>query len=473
MTVYGIQFRPSGQIYFFSSGGLELAVNDAVVVNTDQGESFGWVVQVLTNPPGYIFETQVEPGVPGLPENADTPEKTSFDNEESMVASTAFAETQDQYTAIAQNLNTDTESPKDEENSDPANQNIKPVTRKATQEDFARLEENKSIAAEARFVCRRHIKNLKLDMKLVDVDIFLDRSKYIFYFTAPNRIDFRELVKELVRQFRTRIELRQIGVRNETQMVGGIGNCGMPCCCRRYIRKFAPVTIKMAKEQNLFLNPAKISGTCGRLLCCLAYEQFNYEEFHGNCPKFGKKYTTIRGQMKVLRANFFRNSLSVLNENNEEQELTLEEWQALKPIRHESLQNPSRQHACEQSVPGTTQEREAKSTRHTPDVTQPETPKDALKLALQRERTVTNTTSDKADACTVPNENMKPSGAHNSTLRDTPVSETWHDSHSETGASLHSPNAPVRFKRKHRLQNGALPRNNRSGQPFPKDKERT
>ena len=176
-------------------------------------------------------------------------------------------------------------------------------------------------------------------MKLVDVEVFFDRSKLIFYFTAPARIDFRELVKDLVREYRARIELRQIGVRHETQMVGAVGNCGMVCCCRRYLRKFAPVTIRMAKEQNLFLNPAKISGICGRLLCCLSYEQENYDRFHHNCPRLGKKYQTTQGTMKVLRANMFRNSLSVLNENNEEQELTLEEWQALDPHRPEPHPN--------------------------------------------------------------------------------------------------------------------------------------
>ena len=142
-----------------------------------------------------------------------------------------------------------------------------------------------------------------------------------------------------MREYRARIELRQIGVRHETQMVGAVGNCGMVCCCRRYLRKFAPVTIRMAKEQNLFLNPAKISGICGRLLCCLSYEQENYDRFHHNCPRLGKKYQTTQGTMKVLRANMFRNSLSVLNENNEEQELTLEEWQALDPHRPEPHPN--------------------------------------------------------------------------------------------------------------------------------------
>jgi len=132
--------------------------------------------------------------------------------------------------------------------------------------------------------------------------------------------------------------LRQIGVRHETQMVGAVGNCGMVCCCRRFLRKFAPVTIRMAKEQNLFLNPAKISGICGRLLCCLSYEQENYDAFHRECPRLGKKYQTNQGTMKVLRTNMFRNSLSVLTELNEEQEFSLEEWRALSPRRSEPAQ---------------------------------------------------------------------------------------------------------------------------------------
>ena len=214
-------------------------------------------------------------------------------------------------------------------------ESLTPIERRATEEDLAEGRTNEKLAREATEFCRQCIRDRRLDMKLVDVEVFFDRSKLIFYFTAPARIDFRELVKDLVREYRARIELRQIGVRHETQMVGAVGNCGMVCCCRRYLRKFAPVTIRMAKEQNLFLNPAKISGICGRLLCCLSYEQENYDRFHHNCPRLGKKYQTTQGTMKVLRANMFRNSLSVLNENNEEQELTLEEWQALDPHRPE------------------------------------------------------------------------------------------------------------------------------------------
>lgn len=212
------------------------------------------------------------------------------------------------------------------------------ILRMADADDRETGRRNAALAREAMDFCRERIRERRLDMKLVDVEVFFDRSKLIFYFTAPVRIDFRELVKDLVREYRARIELRQIGVRHETQMLGAVGNCGMVCCCRRYLRKFAPVTIRMAKEQNLFLNPAKISGICGRLLCCLSYEQENYERFHRNSPRPGKKYMTSRGAMKVLRANMFRNSLSVLTEGNEELELTLEEWQGLEPHRPDAPQ---------------------------------------------------------------------------------------------------------------------------------------
>jgi cell fate regulator YaaT (PSP1 superfamily) len=206
---------------------------------------------------------------------------------------------------------------------------LKPILRPALDEDMAQYEENRVLARDAIRHCRECIHQRNLDMKLVDVEILQDRSKMIFYFTAPGRIDFRELVKDLVKAYRTRIELRQIGVRHETQMIGAIGNCGQMCCCARFIRKFQPVTIKMAKEQNLFLNPAKISGMCGRLLCCLAYEQGTYEEFQRRCPKIGKKYQTSQGPMKVLRSNLFSETLFVYTEGGEEKELTLDEWRAI------------------------------------------------------------------------------------------------------------------------------------------------
>lgn len=210
---------------------------------------------------------------------------------------------------------------------------LKPIFRLASEEDLATQEGNLEFARDAFEFCRRCIIERKLEMKLVDVEVFFDRGKMVFFFTAPGRIDFRELVKDLVKNYRTRIELRQIGVRHETQMLGAVGNCGQVACCRRFLRKFNPVTIKMAKEQNLFLNPTKISGICGRLLCCLSFEEENYHSFYKRCPKIGKRMDTDQGLMKVLRANFFRSSVTVFSEHGEELELTLDEWEELNPRR--------------------------------------------------------------------------------------------------------------------------------------------
>ena len=212
------------------------------------------------------------------------------------------------------------------------NEDLPIISRIPDENDLASREKNKELRAKAMDFCSRRVAERKLDMKLVDVEVFFDRSKLIFYFTAPNRIDFRELVKDLVREYRARIELRQIGVRHETQLKGAVGNCGRVCCCRCHLRKFAPVTIKMAKEQNLFLNPSKISGICGRLLCCLSYEQDNYEDFHRSAPRANRKYQTSSGILQVTSANMFKNTVSFLDSNKEEKEIDLEEWRKLKPV---------------------------------------------------------------------------------------------------------------------------------------------
>ncbi|WP_461834004.1 PSP1 domain-containing protein [Desulfothermus sp.] len=203
---------------------------------------------------------------------------------------------------------------------------IKPIDRLATEDDLIKEQENKILSKEAFDFCKRNIEKLGLEMKLVDVEVRFDRSKIIFYFTAPTRVDFRELVKILVRQYHTRIELRQIGVRHEAQMVGGVGNCGRICCCRLFLKKFEPVTIKMAKEQQLFLNPSKISGTCGRLLCCLNFERELYTDFQKRAPKIGRKYVTRLGEVRILRANIFRDSLIVDTGAGVEREISLTEW---------------------------------------------------------------------------------------------------------------------------------------------------
>ncbi len=212
------------------------------------------------------------------------------------------------------------------------------VMRAASEADYEQIRANDELAGQAGAFWKEKVAQRSLDMKLVDVEVYYDRSKIIFYFTSNSRIDFRELVKDLVHEYRVRIEFRQIGVRHETQMTGAVGNCGRMCCCCRYLHQFAPVTIRMAKEQNIFLNPAKVSGICGRLLCCLAYEQESYEKFHSESPRQGKRYATSRGIFKVVRTNMFYNSVTATDEHNEELKFSLDEWKAMSPARIDGQQ---------------------------------------------------------------------------------------------------------------------------------------
>ena len=174
-------------------------------------------------------------------------------------------------------------------------QPLKPVIRMATAAEEEIERRNKEKEKEAFKICLEKIKKHELDMKLIDTEYTFDNNKVLFYFTADGRIDFRDLVKDLASVFKTRIELRQIGVRDETKIVGGIGICGRPLCCASYLSEFIPVSIKMAKEQNLSLNPTKISGVCGRLMCCLKYEEETYEELNGRLPNIGDYVTTDDG----------------------------------------------------------------------------------------------------------------------------------------------------------------------------------
>lgn len=182
---------------------------------------------------------------------------------------------------------------------------LKPVLRKATPQDDIKVQENNAKELEAFKICEQKIANHKLPMNLVDVEYTFDINKIIFYFTAEGRIDFRELVKDLAGVFRTRIELRQIGVRDEAKMMSGIGCCGRPLCCATFLGDFEPVTIRMAKDQNLTLNPMKISGICGRLMCCLKYEIDCYASCNKKIlpPLIGIEVVTIEGEGKVIKVN--------------------------------------------------------------------------------------------------------------------------------------------------------------------------
>ncbi|MGB8002292.1 MAG: stage 0 sporulation family protein [Anaerobacillus sp.] len=203
---------------------------------------------------------------------------------------------------------------------------LKKVIRIADEKDRLAVEDNKHAAEEAFEVCVSKIEEYKLDMKLVDVEYTFDRNKIIFYFTADGRVDFRELVKGLASIFRTRIELRQIGVRDEAKMLGGIGPCGRMLCCSTWLGDFEPVSIKMAKDQNLSLNPAKISGLCGRLMCCLKYENDAYESGKKELPDVGKTIHTGQGKGKVVGLNILERLVQVeLFELNRVTEYTLDE----------------------------------------------------------------------------------------------------------------------------------------------------
>ena len=217
---------------------------------------------------------------------------------------------------------------------------LKPVIRIATDEDEKIISKNKDKEKEAFAICKEKIIKHGLEMKLVDAEYTFDNNKLLFYFTADGRIDFRDLVKDLASVFRTRIELRQIGVRDETKMMGGIGICGRALCCSSYLSDFVPVSIKMAKEQNLSLNPTKISGVCGRLMCCLKYEQDTYEYLNSRLPAVGEKVNTPEGIVgEVKSISVLRQLVKVIIDNGDEKELreyTVDELK-LKPRQRKDV----------------------------------------------------------------------------------------------------------------------------------------
>ena len=201
---------------------------------------------------------------------------------------------------------------------------IKRLDHLASQEEIDKHLENLEFEQDAKSYFMERITAHDLTMNLVDVEYYYDRSKIIFFFTADGRVDFRELLKDLVRRLRTRVELRQIGIRNQAKMVGGLGGCGRPLCCSSFLNNFHAVSIKMAKEQNLSLNPTKISGACGRLMCCLQYEYDTYRELKKDMPKLGKKIELPEGRGKVVRQNVMQRSVTVQLEDGREIEKTLD-----------------------------------------------------------------------------------------------------------------------------------------------------
>ena len=290
VKVVGIRFRNAGKIYYFGPGKLQLKAGMHAIVETARGVEMG---TVMTDPREVSEESVVQP--------------------------------------------------------------LKPVIRIATEQDEKQAEKNRQKEKEAFKICLEKIAKHKLDMKLVEAEYTFDNglamklvqaeytfdnNKLLFYFTADGRIDFRELVKDLAAVFRTRIELRQIGVRDETKIMGGYGICGRELCCHTFLSEFAPVSIKMAKEQNLSLNPTKISGVCGRLMCCLKNEEETYEYLNSRLPNVGDYVTTDDGlKGEVSSVNVLRQLVKVLVEVNDEKELR--EYQAdqlkFKPKRRRDV----------------------------------------------------------------------------------------------------------------------------------------
>ena len=226
-------------------------------------------------------------------------------------------------------------------------QPLKKVIRIATNEDILQEEQDKVKEREAFGICEEKIAKHGLDMKLIDVEVTFDHNKLIFYFTSDGRVDFRELVKELASIFKTRIELRQIGVRDEAKMLNGIGICGRPLCCATFLGDFTPVSIKMAKEQNLSLNPTKISGICGRLMCCLKYEEDVYEELNSKLPNVGDIISTPDGTGEIMSVNVLMQNVKAVVRKKENDPPTIGFYNVSEINVIKSKKKQKQQHADE------------------------------------------------------------------------------------------------------------------------------
>lgn len=209
---------------------------------------------------------------------------------------------------------------------------LKPVLRKASASDIARAERYREKETEAVTVCQEHIGKAGLQMKVVSAEFSYDGARLTFYFTAENRVDFRALVRDLARTFRARIDLRQVGVRDEAKLVGGLGPCGRPLCCATWLTQFSPVSIRMAKQQNLPLSPMEISGLCGRLLCCLTYENDYYRQVSGMFPKVGRTVDTPYGRGKVIKVSVLKETVTLLLEDGSTAEMTADQLSGAEPI---------------------------------------------------------------------------------------------------------------------------------------------
>ncbi len=268
-----VRLRDTGQSFHYNAGDINLKEGDYVIVEHDRGLDYGQVVCLGAEGREVkdkdVRDREIEPGEPQEQDFKENKEK----------------------------------------------QAVKKIVRLAKEGDLKQIEENRAKSREAFNTCTKKIAEHKLEMKLVQAEYSFDRSKIVFYFTSGGRVDFRELVKDLAKIFKARIEMRQIGVRDETKFFGGYGPCGRELCCSKFLTDFVPVTIKMAKEQGLPLNPPKISGICGRLMCCLSYECGTYKQFSKGLPREGEKINVKEVKGKVIGVNVFKRSVTVELEN--------------------------------------------------------------------------------------------------------------------------------------------------------------
>ena len=281
MQILGVRIKKAGRILFFETNGEEISKGDSVVVETSRGLE---CLKVVVAPRELAAEENIE-SEPGIP--------------------------------------------------------LKKIERKATSDDLIKLEENHDAERLAFEICIQKIAEHGLPMKLINVEYTFDVNKIIFFFTADGRVDFRDLVRDLAAIFHTRIELRQVGVRDEAKLLGGMGGCGRPLCCAAFLGEFVPVSIRMAKDQNLSLNPTKISGVCGRLMCCLKYENDLYCE---NCPKqnvmfkprLGSRVVVADGEGKVVAVSFSRRNATILLDTNK---TVVASWEDILPVNAEEFES--------------------------------------------------------------------------------------------------------------------------------------
>ncbi len=289
MKIAGVRFKDNWKVYDFDASGVEIIVGDSVIVESDRGQGFGRVVRLKEAPDAAGVEVGIEaPREPERPQSRQHEEEIELplpgeEEEAEAPPEPERPRTREQEVEVELPLPGDEEEPVPAEGGEKPEQrrgqrSLRKIIRKANEQDRAKEEKNREGEAVAFEVCRDLIEERELPMKLIRVEYSFDGARATFFFFSENRVDFRDLVKELAYKLRTRIEMRQIGVRDVARMIGGFGPCGRELCCSSFLRNFEPVSIRMAKKQEMVLNPAKISGVCGRLLCCLSYEYQMYDD---------------------------------------------------------------------------------------------------------------------------------------------------------------------------------------------------